>query len=68
MMKNKNIDTPKNNNCKIYFSCDNTRECVYHSGLKCIYNFDGQCNSIVARLNKMVLEIENMTEKKVVLI
>lgn len=63
------VDTLEQNRCKIIFDCKNKNNCVYGSGIDCKYmNDDTTCNSSVAKVNAMTLEIKRLTGGKVRLV
>ena len=53
----------KPNQCTIHFVCDGSlpnRPCVYRKGDNCWYNDCLVCNSSVARVNAMVIELKRL--------
>jgi len=61
----------KNNHCQIIYHCIDYADCVYRDGGKysCDYQTNNnKCNSAIARVNILTLELERLTDRKVKLV
>ena len=59
---------PKQNLCTIAFHCIDYFDCIYRSGddeTTCKYKSDTyRCNSAVARVNALTIELKELTEQE----